>query len=135
MASGRHLVGFRAYYSDNEGPPPAKRAPSVYNFLYLTLGLAGFLMVMIIVEQKVAFTQSKYGGSATVMLFLLVLPLGVAIMEEHKIWKSKKSAQNEAFQMKTTKETTPPSLLEASPAPTNSFLDPSTEKAAQVSSC
>jgi hypothetical protein len=62
-----------------------------YNFLYLTLGLAGFLMVMIIVEQKVAFTQSKYGGSAAVMLFLLFLPLGVAIMEEHKIWKSKKS--------------------------------------------
>jgi len=106
-----------------------------YNFLYLTLGLAGFLMVMIIVEQKVAFTQSKYGGSAAVMLFLLFLPLGVAIMEEHKIWKSKKSAQNEAFQMKTIKETTPPSLPEASPVPTNSFLDPSTEKGAQVSSC
>jgi MFS family permease len=106
-----------------------------YNFLYLTLGLAGFLMVMIIVEQKVAFTQSEYGGSAAVMLFLLFLPLGVAIMEEHKIWKSKKSAQNEAFQMKTIKETTPPSLPEASPVPTNSLLDPSTEKAAQVSSC
>ncbi|XP_062156971.1 uncharacterized protein LOC133864603 [Alnus glutinosa] len=106
-----------------------------YNFLYLTLGLAGFLMVMIIVEQKVAFTQSEYGGSAAVMLFLLFLPLGVAIMEEHKIWKSKKSAQNEAVQMKTIKETTPPSLPEASPAPTNSLIDSSTEKAVQVSSC
>jgi hypothetical protein len=56
-----------------------------YNFFYLTLGLAGFLMVMIIVEQKVTFTQSEYGGSAAAMIFLLFLPLGVAILEGQEI--------------------------------------------------
>jgi hypothetical protein len=106
-----------------------------YNFFYLTLGLAGFLMVMIIVEQKVTFTQSEYGGSAAAMIFLLFLPLGVAILEEHKIWKSKKSAQNDDFQMKAITEM-PATNIETttSSAPTNSLLvPPSTEKAPQVS--
>jgi MFS family permease len=106
-----------------------------YNFFYLTLGLAGFLMVMIIVEQKVTFTQSEYGGSAAAVIFLLFLPLGVAILEEHKIWKSKKSAQNDAFQMKAITEI-PANSIETTPssAPTNSLLvPPSTEKAPQVS--
>jgi hypothetical protein len=106
-----------------------------YNFFYLTLGLAGFLMVMIIVEQKVTFTQSEYGGSAAAVIFLLFLPLGVAILEEHKIWKSKKSSQNDAFQMKAITEI-PANTIETTPssAPTNSLLvPPSTEKAPQVS--
>ncbi|KAE7997136.1 hypothetical protein FH972_001792 [Carpinus fangiana] len=107
-----------------------------YNFFYLTLGLAGFLMVMIIVEQKVTFTQSEYGGSAAAVIFLLFLPLGVAILEEHKIWKSKKSAQNDDFQMKAITEIPAATNIETTPssAPTNSLLvPPSTEKAPQVS--
>jgi hypothetical protein len=58
-----------------------------YNFLYMSLGLAGFLMIMIIVQQKVKFTKSEYGGSAATVLFLLFLPLLVVIMEEHNLWK------------------------------------------------
>ncbi|KEH44269.1 MFS transporter [Medicago truncatula] len=63
-----------------------------YNFLYISLGLAGFLLVMIIIQKKVSFSQSEYGLSAAVVIFLLFLPLAVVFIEENKIWQSKKLA-------------------------------------------
>ncbi|KAJ9159894.1 hypothetical protein P3X46_025348 [Hevea brasiliensis] len=64
----------------------------LYNFLYISLGLAGFLMMIIVVEKRVNFTQSEYGGSAATVVFLLFLPLAIVAIEEYKIWKSKKLA-------------------------------------------
>jgi hypothetical protein len=66
-----------------------------YNFLYISLSLAGFLMIIIIVEKRVAFTKGEYGGSAAVVLFLLFLPLSVVVKDEYKLWKSKKEAMND----------------------------------------
>ncbi|KAJ9175489.1 hypothetical protein P3X46_014039 [Hevea brasiliensis] len=63
-----------------------------YNFLYISLGLAGFLMIIIIVEKRFNFTHSEYGGSAAMVMFLLFLPLAIVAIEEYKIWKSKKQA-------------------------------------------
>ena len=63
-----------------------------YNFLYISLGLAGFLLVMITIQKRVNFTQSEYGISAAIVIFLLFLPLAVVSIEEHKIWQSKKLA-------------------------------------------
>ncbi|KAJ7970470.1 protein NUCLEAR FUSION DEFECTIVE 4-like [Quillaja saponaria] len=63
-----------------------------YNFLYISLGLAGFLMIIIILQKKVSFTQGEYGVSAGTVIFLLFLPLVVVFLEEYKIWKSKKQA-------------------------------------------
>ncbi|CAJ1977568.1 unnamed protein product [Sphenostylis stenocarpa] len=63
-----------------------------YNFLYISLGLAGFLLVMIIVQKRVNFTQSEYGVSAAIVVFLLFVPILVVSMEEHKIWQSKRLA-------------------------------------------
>ena len=60
-----------------------------YNFLYISLALAGFLMLMIIVESKKQFNQNEYGGSAAVVLLLLILPLAVVIIEEYNLWKLK----------------------------------------------
>ncbi|KAA0034695.1 protein NUCLEAR FUSION DEFECTIVE 4-like [Cucumis melo var. makuwa] len=60
-----------------------------YNFLYISLALAGFLMLMIIVESKKEFNQNEYGGSAAVVLLLLFLPLSVVIIEEYNLWKLK----------------------------------------------
>lgn len=61
-----------------------------YKFLYISLALAGFLLIMIIVQKKVPFTQSEYGVSAGVVLFLLFLPLAVVFVEQYKIRESKK---------------------------------------------
>ncbi|KAH1140414.1 hypothetical protein GLYMA_10G276800v4 [Glycine max] len=63
-----------------------------YKFLYISLGLAGFLLVMIIVQKQVHFSQSEYGVSAGVVLFLLFLPLAVVFVEQYKIRESQKLA-------------------------------------------
>ncbi|KAJ1436248.1 Nodulin-like [Sesbania bispinosa] len=63
-----------------------------YKFLYISLGLAGFLLVMIVLQKKVSFKQSEYGGSAAVVLFLLFLPLAVVFSEQFKIRQSQKLA-------------------------------------------
>ncbi|WJX93891.1 hypothetical protein P8452_75370 [Trifolium repens] len=61
-----------------------------YNFLYMTLILAGFLMIMIIVQKCFNFTKSEYHVTSTLMLLLLIiLPLIVVIMEEQRISKNK----------------------------------------------
>ncbi|CAK8571232.1 unnamed protein product [Lathyrus sativus] len=65
-----------------------------YNFLYMTLILAGFLMIMIIVQKCFNFTKSEYYITTTVMLLLLILPLVIVIMEEQRIWKNKKENIN-----------------------------------------
>ncbi|CAK8574122.1 unnamed protein product [Lathyrus sativus] len=60
-----------------------------YKFLYISLGLASFLLVMIILQKKVSFKQSEYIGSASVVLILLFLPLAVVFVEQKKIQKVK----------------------------------------------
>ncbi|CAI9759768.1 unnamed protein product [Fraxinus pennsylvanica] len=61
-----------------------------YRFLYLSLGLAGFLMVIIILQKRLDFTRIEYGICATIVLILLFLPVAVVIKEEIYIWKKKK---------------------------------------------
>lgn len=63
-----------------------------YNFLYISLGLAGFLMIIIIIQKQVHFQQSEYGLSAALVLFLLFLPLVIVYMEEFKNWQAKRLA-------------------------------------------
>ncbi|KAL1828019.1 hypothetical protein ACET3Z_006431 [Daucus carota] len=64
-----------------------------YKFLYISLGLAGFLMVAIIVDKQVTFTKKQFRGSTAVVVFLLMLPLAVVVKEEYNIWKAKQQAQ------------------------------------------
>ncbi|CAH8376347.1 unnamed protein product [Eruca vesicaria subsp. sativa] len=66
-----------------------------YNFLYISLGLATFLMVAIITDKLSGFTRSEYGGSAAVVIILLVLPILVVVWEEKKLWSDKQVALND----------------------------------------
>lgn len=56
-----------------------------YNLLYISLGLACFLMVLIIVQSKLSFSRMEYLGDGCVVIFLLLLPLVVVFREEFKL--------------------------------------------------
>ncbi|KAG5243309.1 protein NUCLEAR FUSION DEFECTIVE [Salix suchowensis] len=78
-----------------------------YKFLYISLGLAGFLMILIIIQNKFRFTRIEYIGGAIVVLILLFLPVAIAIKEEYEIWKSKKVVFTDPSQVKIVTENPP----------------------------
>lgn len=66
-----------------------------YNLLYISLGLAGFLMIMIIAQTQAHFSRPEYAISASFVVFLLLLPFAVVVIEEHKLLISARSAAEE----------------------------------------
>ncbi|KNA05260.1 hypothetical protein SOVF_192070 [Spinacia oleracea] len=56
-----------------------------YHFLYVSIGLALFLMAMIILQKFITFSKEAYAGSATVVCATLFLPLLIAVREEYLI--------------------------------------------------
>ncbi|KAI3936202.1 hypothetical protein MKW92_027618 [Papaver armeniacum] len=61
-----------------------------YNFLYISLGLAGFLMVIIIIQKTVpGFNRAEYGVSSAVVVLFLFSPLVVVIKQEIQLRNSK----------------------------------------------
>ncbi|CAO2813019.1 unnamed protein product [Amaranthus hypochondriacus] len=60
-----------------------------YHFLYVSVGLALFLMGMTILQTLVTFSKSAYAASATIVCVMLFLPLLIAIKEEYLILKSR----------------------------------------------
>ncbi|KAK6135522.1 hypothetical protein DH2020_030736 [Rehmannia glutinosa] len=61
-----------------------------YRFLYISLGLAGFLMVVIILQRQMSFSRAEFGVSAATVLVLLFLPVAVVIKEEINFIRKKK---------------------------------------------
>ncbi|XP_057515435.1 protein NUCLEAR FUSION DEFECTIVE 4-like [Amaranthus tricolor] len=60
-----------------------------YNLLYISLSLAGFLMILIIVQNNVAFTRGEYYVSAFIIIFLLFLPIVIIVKDQREVYKSK----------------------------------------------
>ncbi|EXB96177.1 putative transporter MCH1 [Morus notabilis] len=79
-----------------------------YNLLYISLGLAGFLMIMIIIQKQVVFTGAEYGASAAMVIFLLFLPMTVVVLEEYKLYQSKKFDINNNDPERTESLSLPP---------------------------
>ncbi|KAK1421060.1 hypothetical protein QVD17_23137 [Tagetes erecta] len=65
-----------------------------YRFLYISLGLAGFLMVVIIVQNKLSFSEFEYDATAGFVVVLLFAPVGIVFREEFKQWRRKKEKQS-----------------------------------------
>ncbi|CAK9160797.1 unnamed protein product [Ilex paraguariensis] len=84
-----------------------------YNLLYISLGLAGFLMVIIILQNRLTFNRIEYAGSASVVLILLFAPVGVVIREEFNLWKTKKHVVDDSSPLKIINEN--PSAIELAP--------------------
>ncbi|RLN00759.1 uncharacterized protein C2845_PM06G35290 [Panicum miliaceum] len=63
----------------------APRPPGA--FLYVSLALAGYLLVAIVLQKRFRFTRAEYGVSATVVFTMLLLPLGIVLREEAALFK------------------------------------------------
>ncbi|KAK9064075.1 hypothetical protein SSX86_017947 [Deinandra increscens subsp. villosa] len=89
-----------------------------YDLLYISLGLAGFLMIITIFEKSFHFPRPEYAGSAMVVLFLLFLPLAVVVREEYNIRKNKRISVNDPSPIKiVTENPIPPSNPTVLPPP------------------
>ncbi|TMW86479.1 hypothetical protein EJD97_021322 [Solanum chilense] len=100
-----------------------------YKFLYMSLVLAGYLMVIIILQKKFNFTQMEYGLSAALVVFLLFLPLGLVIKEEINSWNAKKLALDSISKVKVVTENPKSEGPQLSPsAPASVTTDTTFEK-------
>ncbi|KAI3796840.1 hypothetical protein L1987_39526 [Smallanthus sonchifolius] len=82
----------------------ANELNTFYNFLYISLGLAGFLMVMIIAQNKFPFSPSEFAGTSTVVVILLFVPVAIVFKEEMKLWKRKRETVNDIPAVNITTE-------------------------------
>ncbi|XP_049372110.1 protein NUCLEAR FUSION DEFECTIVE 4-like [Solanum verrucosum] len=92
-----------------------------YKFLYMSLILAGYLMVIIILQKKFDFTRVEYGLSAALVVCLLFLPLGLVIKEEINSWNAKKLALDSISKVKVVTEN-PKSEAPQLPSPPSSAV-------------
>ncbi|XP_076929542.1 protein NUCLEAR FUSION DEFECTIVE 4-like [Bidens hawaiensis] len=60
-----------------------------YKFLYISLGLAGFLMVVIITQSKLRFSDFEFDVTAAIVVILLFAPFGIVFSEEFKLRRRK----------------------------------------------
>ncbi|TKW29876.1 hypothetical protein SEVIR_3G424000v4 [Setaria viridis] len=69
-------------------PVAARREYRAFcGFLYVSLALAAFLMVAIILQKRFRFTRAEYGVCAAVVFVMLLLPLGIVLREEAALFK------------------------------------------------
>ncbi|CAN6248070.1 unnamed protein product [Urochloa humidicola] len=80
-----HAVRVMPYH--RSGSSAATTNTAFYRFLYISIALAGFLLVMIVVQQRIGFSHVAYAVSGAAVLLLLFLPLAVVVKQEHKILK------------------------------------------------
>ncbi|OEL30029.1 hypothetical protein BAE44_0008951 [Dichanthelium oligosanthes] len=55
--------------------------------LYISIALATYILVMIVVQRQASFSRAAYAASATGLLVLLFLPLAVVVKQEYRIKK------------------------------------------------
>ncbi|XP_078181120.1 protein NUCLEAR FUSION DEFECTIVE 4-like isoform X2 [Carex rostrata] len=111
----------------------ARNTKPFFCFLYISIGLAVFLLVMTIVQKFVEFSHSSYAISAFIVTLILFLPLAVVIKEEVKILIQ----TNKSFETPPTITTEEPSLIpNPLPSPSQSPKPkPKPYSSSKVTSC
>ncbi|KAI5022265.1 hypothetical protein ZWY2020_058995 [Hordeum vulgare] len=75
-------------------PAAARREYRAFcGFLYVSLALAAYLMVVIILQKRFVFTRAEYGVSAAVVLVMVLVPFTVVLREEAALFKNTVEAQ------------------------------------------
>ncbi|KMT11441.1 hypothetical protein BVRB_5g107650 [Beta vulgaris subsp. vulgaris] len=78
-----------------------KRDKKFFNdILCMSLGLAAFIMVMILVQREVEFGKPGYSASFAVIIVLLVLPILLVFREEYALWIAKLNRSNTLSELK-----------------------------------
>uniref|UniRef100_A0ACD5YBV9 Uncharacterized protein n=1 Tax=Avena sativa TaxID=4498 RepID=A0ACD5YBV9_AVESA len=78
-----HTIRVLPYRRRAQGEAPNTKP--FFCFLYISIALATYLLVMIVVQKQVpTFSHAAYAVGATVLLIILFLPLGVVIKEEYQ---------------------------------------------------
>ncbi|CAN0887897.1 Protein NUCLEAR FUSION DEFECTIVE 4 [Linum grandiflorum] len=87
-----------------------KEIQVLYRFLYFAIGLAGFIMFVIVFQNRFEFNRAEYIGTASVVVLGLLLPLAIVVREEFK----KASNSQTEINLVTRNENTPdPPKLES----------------------
>ncbi|KHN02305.1 Putative transporter MCH1 [Glycine soja] len=101
-----------------------------YHLLYISLGLAAFLMVLILVQNKLSFSRIEYIVDGLVVFFFLLLPLVVVFREEINQLKANTQCLTDSPpQLKVVTEAIPPPNVEQEEVP------PTTTSSHEKSSC
>ncbi|XP_062203475.1 protein NUCLEAR FUSION DEFECTIVE 4-like [Phragmites australis] len=78
-----HTIRVLPYARRRDGEDTDHDQP-FFCFLYMSIALASYLLVMIVVQKQVQFSHAAYVVGATAMLIILFLPLGVVVRTEYK---------------------------------------------------
>ncbi|KAF3324428.1 hypothetical protein FCM35_KLT11895 [Carex littledalei] len=111
----------------------ARNTKPFFCFLYISIGLAVFLLIMTIVQKFVEFSHSSYAISAFIVTLILFLPLAVVIKEQVKILIQ----TNKSFETPPTITIEEPSLIPnplPSPSPSPK-PKPKPNSSSKVTSC
>ncbi|XP_062201691.1 protein NUCLEAR FUSION DEFECTIVE 4-like [Phragmites australis] len=99
-------------------PPAAARREyrAFCSFLYVSLALAAYLLVAIVLQKRFRFTRAEYVVSAAVVFAMLLLPLGIVLREEAALFKinNMPEAQADAPALSVVTAATKPAAVPAS---------------------
>ncbi|XP_078176085.1 protein NUCLEAR FUSION DEFECTIVE 4-like [Carex rostrata] len=114
--------------------PQARNTKPFFCFLYISIGLAMFLLIITIVQKFVQFSHSAYAISAFILTLILFLPLSVVIKEEVKnLIEANKSFETPPTTITIEKPSTIPNPLPPqSPSPSPI---PKPNSSSKVTSC
>ncbi|KAF8780637.1 hypothetical protein HU200_001239 [Digitaria exilis] len=100
-----HAIRIMPYPRSSPSNSTTSTNRAFYRFLYISIALSGFLLVMIVVQQRISFSHAAYAGSGAAVFLLVFLPLVVVVKQEYKILKEHEESLQE-----------PPTLVVEEPA-------------------